>query len=357
MLPGGSHRYAWPPLLVVIAAQDSREMDSVETPAASTASATINDHTHHSSYRERLLEHILIGEMMRRLWMKGITHLEVLKPQVDDSGYDLVLEANSVIRHIQLKASHHGSATREIKVNLRLANKPSGGIIWMKFDPVTLELGPFLWFGSVPGEALPDISSLAVARHTKGNAKGVKSERPNIRLVTKSRFTPVENMDELIVYLFGEFITAEEAELSKQDRGYKEDQREAEVITACALRFNGYRYADEHGLVVNDSDYSLFVERLLSNSDFDLPRGHLHCALFLLQRAYIKEGLLRWDSREAKVMRELFLELCRDDVPEEYRNGEWCEEWERQYRPKLWRHLEFVRRRHERTKYQERSNE
>ncbi len=27
--------------------------------------------------------------------------LEVLKPQVDDSGYGLVLEANHVVRHIQ----------------------------------------------------------------------------------------------------------------------------------------------------------------------------------------------------------------------------------------------------------------
>ncbi len=47
---------------------------------------------------------------MRHLWLDGFTRLELLKPQVDNSGYDLVLEANAVTRHIQLKASHHGSS-------------------------------------------------------------------------------------------------------------------------------------------------------------------------------------------------------------------------------------------------------
>lgn len=134
-----------------------------------------------------------------------------------------------------------------------------------------------------------------------------------------------------------------------QTHNYKDDQREAEIITACALRFDGYRYADEHGLVADDHDYSRFVDGFLAEPDLDLPRGHLHCALFLLQRAYIKEGWLRWDSHEARVIRELFLALCRDDVPEEYKNGE----WERRHWPRLSQHLEFVRRRHELTKYRE----
>jgi hypothetical protein len=54
-------------------------------------------HTHNSSYREILLEHLLVGEIMRRLWIRGISEVEVLHPQVDDSGYDIVLEANGVL--------------------------------------------------------------------------------------------------------------------------------------------------------------------------------------------------------------------------------------------------------------------
>jgi hypothetical protein len=180
-------------------------MDSVGM-LAPTAGVAFNQHTHHSSYRERLLEHAFVGEMMRRLWVEGITDLEVLKPQVDDSGYDIVLDANSVIRHVQLKASHRGSSTREIKANLRLAAKPSGCIVWVIFDPATLQIGPFLWFGGAPGQPLPDIGGLPMARHSKGNAQGVKAERPNIRLIPKSAFESVTSMDELLARLFGDFI-------------------------------------------------------------------------------------------------------------------------------------------------------
>lgn len=41
---------------------------------------------------------------MRHVWLSGLRRLEVLKPQVDDGGYDLVLEAANVARHIQLEA-------------------------------------------------------------------------------------------------------------------------------------------------------------------------------------------------------------------------------------------------------------
>jgi hypothetical protein len=119
-----------------------------------------DQNTHHSSYREMLLEHLFVGGVMRHLWLRKIAQFEVLKPQVDDSGYDLVLEANGFVRHVQLKASASDSSTAEVKVSLRLAAKPSGCVIWMHFDPKTMELGPFLWYGGSPGYSLPDISKL-----------------------------------------------------------------------------------------------------------------------------------------------------------------------------------------------------
>ncbi|HEX6372903.1 MAG TPA: hypothetical protein VF006_28530 [Longimicrobium sp.] len=51
-------------------------------------------HNLYSSYREALLEHLFAGELMRHLWREGLVRIELLKPQVDDGGYDLVLEAN-----------------------------------------------------------------------------------------------------------------------------------------------------------------------------------------------------------------------------------------------------------------------
>jgi hypothetical protein len=161
------------------------------------------EHSLYSSYREALLEHLFAGEVMRHLWLRGIHRMEVLKPQVDDGGYDLVLEANGVTRHVQLKASHHGSSTARVGVNLRLAEKPSGCVIWLRFDPATLKLGPFLWFGAAPGERLPDLSAFPVAKHTKANAEGIKQARPNMRVLPRGRFEVVSEVADLVERLFG----------------------------------------------------------------------------------------------------------------------------------------------------------
>src|SRR5262245_54861773 len=111
--------------------------------------APMNDtqnHSFRSSHREALLEHLFAGQVMKRLWLRGEWRLEVLKPQVDDGGYDLVLEANGIVRHVQLKASFRGSTVSEAKINSLLALKPSGCVVFVWFDKTTLDLGPFAFF-------------------------------------------------------------------------------------------------------------------------------------------------------------------------------------------------------------------
>ena len=166
---------------------------------------TSSIHTLSSSYREILIEHLLVGEIMRLLWLQGITQFEVLKPQVDDSGYDLVIEANGILRHIQLKSSFDKASTGKVKVNLKLALKPSACVIWIRFDPNTIKLGPFLWFGGTPGDKIPDITKLKVAKHTRANAQGVKQERPSQRSIPISRVEKINDYDTLVTKLFGEF--------------------------------------------------------------------------------------------------------------------------------------------------------
>ncbi len=75
--------------------------------------------------------------------------------------------------------------------------------MWVYFDSETLELGPFLYFGGKPGEKLPNLESFRVAKHAKGNAKGVKTERPNHRVVNKSQFKHIETIEDLWNQLFG----------------------------------------------------------------------------------------------------------------------------------------------------------
>ena len=150
-----------------------------------------------------LLEHLFAGEVMRHVWLSGIRRMEILKPQVDDGGYDLLLEANAIVRHVQLKATFSGSKVTRFSVNTGLAFKPSGCIVVLLFDPNTLDLGPFLWFGGNPGDRLPDLTRFAVAKHTKANAKGIKLERPRLRSVPRSAFARVATIAELSAKLFG----------------------------------------------------------------------------------------------------------------------------------------------------------
>lgn len=45
----------------------------------------------HSTYREKLLEHMLLAELMRYYWRQEGPLLEVLFPQTDNGGFDVVL--------------------------------------------------------------------------------------------------------------------------------------------------------------------------------------------------------------------------------------------------------------------------
>jgi hypothetical protein len=167
---------------------------------------TDKSHSLLSSYREALLEHLFAGAVMRHVWLSGTKRLEVLKPQVDDGGYDLVLEAEGVVRHVQLKATFKGSTVRRFNINRALAKKPSGCVVVLCFDRETLELGPFFWFGGKPGRPLPELGE-SIARHTKGNAKGVKAFRPQIRVLKRSSFTKVESIADVAKLLFGRLAT------------------------------------------------------------------------------------------------------------------------------------------------------
>ena len=160
------------------------------------------DHFRHSSLREGLLEHLFVGEVMRRLWLRGVRDFEVLRPMTDAAGYDVVLSAHGIIRHVQLKASANSAKTARQKVNIALARQPSGCVVWMRFDPDKMLPGPYLWFGGAPGAPLPDPGD-QVARHTKGDATGQKAARPAMRILAKGRCERDLGIDDIINRLFG----------------------------------------------------------------------------------------------------------------------------------------------------------
>jgi hypothetical protein len=159
-------------------------------------------HYAESSARENLIEHVFLGELLRGLWRKNVRDLEVLRPEVDSGGYDLALEFKGVTRHLQLKSSFIGARRSDVTAHVKLLDRPSACILWIFFDPDTLQLGPFLWFGGAVGEKIPTLGE-KIARHTKPNAMLEKAEKPAHRVIPKSRFAKLDTIDDVIQKLIG----------------------------------------------------------------------------------------------------------------------------------------------------------
>jgi len=162
------------------------------------------DHARNSQLRELIVEHLFVGEALRQIWEWGFADVEVLRSEADAFGYDLVMARGGTVRHIQLKTLIVGGKAGEVKISLRLMEKPSGCVIWIVVTK-DLRFDHFLWFGGLPDEPLPSIQDLRVAKHTKANAAGTKSERPDHRIVPRTRFRRVSSLEEILVCLFGEF--------------------------------------------------------------------------------------------------------------------------------------------------------
>lgn len=159
-----------------------------------------------SVFCEQIVEHLFISEVLQEAYYYYGKTVEVLRAEVDASGYDVVLECNDVLRHVQLKTSRRESKTARQKVNIALAAKPSGCIVWIvrseDFESCRASLS-YLFFGGASGVPLPSLDGFKVATHTKGNSEGVKKERAAIRVIPKAKFTPIATTRELVAVLFG----------------------------------------------------------------------------------------------------------------------------------------------------------
>lgn len=157
--------------------------------------------THHSSMRENVFEHLLLGQLGAELLARGVEYDE-LYSSVDKEGFDVVLEAGSIVRHIQFKVMVSGGSRTRVTVSTRLASRPSGCVVWLTYSPLDRSFCNVRWFGAAPGQPLPDLGD-RVARHTRPNSNGVKADRPDHRTLAARRFVELDNIAHLADRLFG----------------------------------------------------------------------------------------------------------------------------------------------------------
>lgn len=176
--------------------QDQPSLDSIAT----------EDTSRKSAFYEQLVEHVFISEILQEAWYRFGQTVEVLRSEVDASGYDVVFECNGILRHVQLKTSKVGGKTARQKINLALTLKPSGCVVWIIREEDTTNHRMSLtyrFFGNEPGKPLPSLAHYPIAKHTKGNKHGLKAERPSIRDVPIRDFKKVATTNELVAHLFG----------------------------------------------------------------------------------------------------------------------------------------------------------
>lgn len=143
------------------------------------------------------------------------------------------------------------------------------------------------------------------------------------------------------------FYKSEWSEPHKRLR-FEIDYQERNVLTACALRFDGYDYID----TAQRGDSRLVKEQLdrhLIPEDLSLRLA----TFFHLQRYLMKWGgeMLPLHGPEWRHFRELFLSVVNEPVPPQYQYAEYYEDWLTNYEPFRAQCIEVVRAIHESTSY------
>ncbi|CAN5227012.1 hypothetical protein BH09BAC1_BH09BAC1_08270 [soil metagenome] len=88
----------------------------------------------HSTYREHLVEHIFLANLLSAAYEAGYGEIEVARAEADIAGYDLILSYKHIVRFVQLKSrTKHGKA-REFPVNKKLEQKENGCVLLLLID-------------------------------------------------------------------------------------------------------------------------------------------------------------------------------------------------------------------------------
>lgn len=176
-----------------------------------------------SSYRESVLEQLFCAEILQAAWIAGYPVIEVSRPFVDFQGYDLEISAGPITRHVQLKAT-----AGRIAVHRALADKPSACLINLR-PRVVEDRTAFTYdfFGAEPGDRI-DLTDFKAAKKNTNSRQDdgsfAKNERPNHVVVPASAFVKGLDIDALLVHLFGEPPSADQADQGGLTAGSQDEE-------------------------------------------------------------------------------------------------------------------------------------
>jgi len=80
-------------------------METIKMTTKDKYSESQKDKSINSDYYEKLVEHLFIADILTAALLIYKVQIEIHRAEIDIFGYDLVLECNGIIIHIQLKSS------------------------------------------------------------------------------------------------------------------------------------------------------------------------------------------------------------------------------------------------------------
>ena len=126
-----------------------------------------------------------------------------------------------------------------------------------------------------------------------------------------------------------------------------------DILTACALRFNGYNYFQ--ACMPKNDDRALvdLYQKFLRSPDYTKSTEFLRLIFFLIQRWHLRDGMPRTNDHELRVARTIFLQTCSYPVSPQYQERSDCHRWDTEYLPQLPELIEHVRAIHGRIEYRD----
>lgn len=157
-----------------------------------------------SSHVENVLRHAFLAELASEVWRDDPNErLGISKAEVDDSGYDLVLERNAVIRRVQMKHAHDEKSPKKFSVRVEFAMYPGSCIVVISHSLVDLKPTSYSFYGNGPDQEMPYIEAHRTTKSpVRRGADGKRKLRHAYRDVPYSRFKKGLSMRELIQELF-----------------------------------------------------------------------------------------------------------------------------------------------------------
>ena len=168
----------------------------------------------YSSYVENILVHRLIASLAGELWNRDPNYqLNVFNPEVDNTGFDLVLACADEVRYVQVKQVHTRGAARKFSVRLEFAKMTGSCVIVVVYSYSNLEVEHFLFFGGLANEPMPNIENENASVSARGT-DGEKKKRLHYRDVPRKRFQGPLKIGKLLDSLFSHDPATKEMSVS-----------------------------------------------------------------------------------------------------------------------------------------------